>query len=520
MHWWPCIRLARPSLPSLQREMGTQIGSMGALRALYSRAPLWRFFLMLASLASMLFVFYPPDPIGRNNKPVSPANDVATYSRQHAQLAPVLPTASQAGHAVAANPPPAIAVKMASAAAAADAAGIRTPATKDAPAAPSPKMADLSLATVGATSSADNSGINAALMGRSYSGSIHVDGYKIPLPSGNWVSLANTSIKLPTANGLGFFLGKIEHKRLVAVVKGYVLRSKDKPGAGFEEVKGCTGNDPTRNFALVEEAVAFGNQACWRIHSYFTPPLLKWADRSEKIDPLDRAAAGDMQAKGVTYAQDLVDVRFSRFTTWGGMEVHYMFSPEEEGISSNAALSYVDMDWRANNIVRYPEKVAYVQKLEKWGTAFWPQFKAGFAEGQRADDVSSAPPATATAPTNAVATKAPAPPIDVVSKVVFSGKQQILLGHISVKPDCTSAGLANVRVVEAPKHGKVTFVEETGSSNFPKENPRNACNGLKLPVLNAKYQSDADYVGNDMVKVDVIFPDGAYRTEVINISVK
>ena len=505
--------------------MATQIGSVGAFRALCSRAPLWRFFLMLASLASMLFILYPPDLLRGKSKPaVSPANEVATYSNPVTPLNPVSPTASQAGNAVVANPPPALITKPAGAAAPVDAVDIRAPATKNAPAAPSPKTADLSLATVGATSAADDSGINSALMGRTYSGSIHVDGYKIPLPSGNWVSLANMGIKLPTANGLSFFLGKIKHKHLVAVVKGIVVRSKDRPGAGFAEVKGCTEIDPTRNFAFVEEAVPFGNQACWRIHSYYTPPWLKWADRSIKIDPLDRAAAGDMQAEGVTYAQDFVDVRFSRFTTWGGMEVHYMFSPEEEGIPSNAVLSYLDMDWRANNIVRYPEKIAYINNLEKWGATFWPQVKAGFAEGQRADDNVPVALPTASMQTNANAIagphKGPTPQIGVVSKVVFSGKQQILEGYFSVKPDCTSGGLINVRIVEAPKHGTATIVEETGFSNFPKQNPRNVCNSLKLPVLSTKYQSDTDYVGTDMMKVAIIFPDEVYRTEVINISVK
>lgn len=364
-------------------------------------------------------------------------------------------------------------------------------------------------------------------MGHVYSGSVQVDGYRVPLPSGNWVSLANTSIKLSTANGFGFFLGKIEHKRLTALVKGYVLRSKDKPGAGFDVTKGCTDADPSRNFVSIEEMVSHGNQACWRIHSYYTPAWQKWADRTENIEQIERAAAGDMQAKGVTYAQDFVDVRFSRFTTWGGMEVHYMFSPAEEGISSNTVLSYADMDWRANNIVRYPEKVAYVNNLEKWGTSFWPKFKAGFAEGERADNAmvkTSTPDTPPNAQANTVASampaKASAPQTGTISKAALSGKQLILAGFYSVNPDCTSGGVPTVRVTEAPKHGAMTMVEETGFPGFPKENPRNACNAMKLPVANVKYQSEPDYVGNDAVTVEVIFPDGIYRTQTINIVVK
>lgn len=335
---------------------------------LWRRAPWWRGLLMSAMLLSLLFVLYRPIP--------SPPTDAGVQLGALAHY--VRPAATAGGVAAVGLPDTAPAPAASRPAAKPAAVSVARPVST------TPKTAALSLA--GPSSAQDSLGIDHALAGRLYSDFVAINGYKVPLPAGKWVQLANTSINIPSATGSGFFLGKIEHKRLVGAVSGMVLRSKDKPGAGYPEVTGCARPDPTRNFALVEEVVAFDNQSCWRIHSYYTPPLQKWADRSVNIGVLDRAAAGAMAAKGIDYPQDLVDVRMSRFTKGAGMEVHYMFNPEVEGISSSTVVSYTDMDWRANNIVRYPEKQAYVEKLKAWGAQFWPKFKAAFSDDESALD--------------------------------------------------------------------------------------------------------------------------------------
>jgi hypothetical protein len=106
----------------------------------------------------------------------------------------------------------------------------------------------------------------------------------------------------------------------------------------------------------------------------------RWADRAVRISAIDRAAAGDMSAKGVTYPQDFVVSTFTRTEKWGLLEVMYLFSPDAEGISSRVALSVTDTDWTPANVSRYPEKVAYIDKQKAWGMAFWPKFKTAFDE--------------------------------------------------------------------------------------------------------------------------------------------
>jgi hypothetical protein len=246
-----------------------------------------------------------------------------------------------------------------------------------------PKTAEIALATPhDANTQPDTSGVDSALMGRTYSGSVSVIGFKLPLPPGNWVVLANSSINTPTASGTAYFIGRIEHKRLVGALRVFAAKSKDKPGAGFIALKGCAKDNPNAHYIFIESVTPFDHEACWFIEQYYTPALQKWADRTTQVSGLDRAAAGDMAAKGVTYPQDFVLVRFGRAEKWGLVQADYLFSPESEGVSSNVALSYYEMDWHPKNIARFPEKQAYVAKLKEWGTSFWPKFQTAFAEGE------------------------------------------------------------------------------------------------------------------------------------------
>jgi len=124
-----------------------------------------------------------------------------------------------------------------------------------------------------------------------------------------------------------------------------------------------------------------GHQACWTIRNVYTTPWMRWADRSLKLQSIDRAAAGAMTADGVTFPQDFVSVTFTRTEQWGLLEVMYLFSPESEGITSNTVLTVGESDWTPANTAKYPEKLAYVDKIKSWGIEFWPAFKGAFDAG-------------------------------------------------------------------------------------------------------------------------------------------
>jgi hypothetical protein len=80
----------------------------------------------------------------------------------------------------------------------------------------------------------------------------------------------------------------------------------------------------------------------------------------------------------------------------------------------------------------------------------------------------------------------------------------------ALNPDCSSVGVAGVRTVEAPGHGKVTIREGSGYSSFAQDNPRQACNRRRSEGMVVHYQPEPEYLGRDSVTVEVIFSDGEF----------
>ena len=324
-------------------------GVPGPLVALWTRAPLWRLALMIALLASLLFVLFPPRGASARRPSVMAADQASYVSRP-------LPTAV-------------------------------APVAPKAPAAPAsaaePRVAKVAMVRGATTDKSDATDVDPALLGQLYRDAVLVNGYRVPLPAGEWATLANSSIKQATASGAAHFLGRIQHRRLVGAVRIFAMRSLSLPGEGFNEVKSCTEVNPARLHVVIDDEMQpQGHQSCWTVRNIYATPWGRWADKAVKISFIDRAAAGDMAAKGVSFPQDFVAVTFTRTETWGLLEVMYLFDPEEAGISSNTVLAVGDSDWGAERIGRYPEKVQYVAKMQDWGIGFWPRFKAAFAAGQ------------------------------------------------------------------------------------------------------------------------------------------
>jgi hypothetical protein len=237
-----------------------------------------------------------------------------------------------------------------------------------------------------ADASPDPSGLDAALRGTAYRGTARIDGYDVPLPPGDWLKLAFSTINAPGSAGEMFFLGQVRDKRLVGAMRIFAGRSKSLPGDGFNEVKSCSEVNPYRIHAVLDEPLApHGHQACWTIRNVYAEGWSHWGDRASHLSTLDRAAAGDMAAKGVTYPQDMVMLTFTRTETWGLLEIGYLFSPDAEGIRSTTVLSVADSDWTAQNLAHEPDKAAYVARLKTWGDAQWPRIKSAFAQGAPAD---------------------------------------------------------------------------------------------------------------------------------------
>jgi hypothetical protein len=227
------------------------------------------------------------------------------------------------------------------------------------------------------------SGLNRALLGRTFQGILLVNGFKLPLPHGEWAMLASgtvTGSAHPENKGMVYFLGQIVRKRVVAAIWVQAMRS---PGLGFLQNQNCTNPG---NLYVLDQPEGTDHQGCTWIRSYFSADMQQWADKSAHLDQLLRASGGNLAAKGVSYPQELVTAGFEQAGKWGELSAIYMFNPEKDGISSNVVPTFRDSDWYKSNLQRYPEKVAYVDKLQQWAKGFSPKFQAAFEGGKQAGD--------------------------------------------------------------------------------------------------------------------------------------
>jgi hypothetical protein len=100
---------------------------------------------------------------------------------------------------------------------------------------PAAAPAHLSLATPSNQPPEKNAaGIDTALIGRTYQHELLMNGFKVPLPQGEWAVLASFNIwvvKSPQNKGMTYFLGRIEKGRLVGamIVNALTARKRSWP---------------------------------------------------------------------------------------------------------------------------------------------------------------------------------------------------------------------------------------------------------------------------------------------------
>jgi len=306
---------------------------MNAFKALWRRAPLWQLCFLLAGIGTLLCALLPFYPSASPLKPPAKLLDDGNYIShvRSGQGSNASKSSSQV------------------------------------------QASSLSLATMGTTD------IPAE---RHLSGSVRVIGFNIKLPTGDWVLLANQAIKLPQSSGMTYFLGKVEGKRLIGGVRLFAIRSNDSASAELTPLRGCQPDDAGLIHVDVDPAFPGGSRGCWTMSNLFTSDFQHWADRAVNMPSIDRAAAGELAAKGISYPQDLISVRMARSEPWGLLDVYYLFSPDAEGIRSTPAISYRDSDWHASNRKRTPEQEAYVEKVKRWGVTHWGKFKHDFMDSR------------------------------------------------------------------------------------------------------------------------------------------
>ena len=83
---------------------------------------------------------------------------------------------------------------------------------------------------------------------------------------------------------------------------------------------------------------------------------------------------------------------------------------------------------------------------------------------------------------------------------------------INVLPDCTSGLLPTIRLVTPPASGKVTVKSaKVKATNYK------SCLALEVPAYVAFYKSQPDFIGDDVLTIEVKYAGG--RTEIQKITV-
>lgn len=84
--------------------------------------------------------------------------------------------------------------------------------------------------------------------------------------------------------------------------------------------------------------------------------------------------------------------------------------------------------------------------------------------------------------------------------------------YLNVQPDCTSGTLPAIRLLTPPVNGTVNIKRGKVTATNYKQ-----CLALEVPGFIAFYKSKPDFIGNDVMSVEVKYPGG--RTEVQKITV-
>src|SRR4051812_37468250 len=106
-------------------------------------------------------------------------------------------------------------------------------------------------------------------------------------------------------------------------------------------------------------------------------------------------------------------------------------------------------------------------------------------------------------------------PIRTVERTVKSApNRDTQIGiFVNVQPDCTSGPLPTIRLLSPPTAGKVVVKSaKVKATNYK------ACLALEVPAYIAFYKSPPEFLGDDVMTIEVKYPGG--RTELQRITVK
>lgn len=210
------------------------------------------------------------------------------------------------------------------------------------------------------------------LMGKTLSGQLSVQERSVPLPAGDWIVVAHFPASAP-GSVESLFLAQPGNNKLAGAVLIQVMRQAGPQMTGFRQSSQCMRSNLL--YLKVMSNEDFGSQDCWSINHNHSG---EW--KNPKGPGILQAAAGELEVRGVALPPVMLSVYFRLADKQSFLNAVYYFNPETEGITSSPTPVWDESDWFQQYIRKYPEKVAYFQRLRDWSQGWHVRVRDAFGQ--------------------------------------------------------------------------------------------------------------------------------------------
>jgi hypothetical protein len=111
-------------------------------------------------------------------------------------------------------------------------------------------------------------------------------------------------------------------------------------------------------------------------------------------------------------------------------------------------------------------------------------------------------------------------PSMVLSPVVVSAERTQVGFLTKLNADCTVDGFVTVKVLKAPRNGKIEAEDANGYPHYASGNQRHKCNDRQVLGTRLYYLSNIGFKGTDTAELETIYEGGFSRKFKLRINVK
>lgn len=204
-------------------------------------------------------------------------------------------------------------------------------------------------------------------VGTVVNGALKMPYIKVPMPTGPWTVISAT--QSPNNNGqtVGtIYLAQILSGKFI----GYAMISSnaDLSRTGWVTLQECRRTD----MLFVEHAADSSlTEGCWWINH------IRMAGENESNEGRRIFSFAAEEHSRVPLNLIEVGTRITDRSTF--LTARWRFNPELDGIAPPKSELWVTSEFNKNQIMHYPERVRYVEKLKEFGREWYPLVRKGFA---------------------------------------------------------------------------------------------------------------------------------------------